>query len=726
MSTSRPLAGAAARRWWTWLAVALLCLAPAPAAGQGDALQPLRDQLEAARKLHDALEYESALPALDRVIAVLGARPASDAGVRALLVSAYELRALTKFGLDNREGARQDLAALLGLDPAHKLPPKVAGALLQMFEAVRKTSVGELRLTVDPPDALVTVDGTRVEDYTVPIGLAAGPRKLMATRGGYRTAERDLVIVPGAPLELALTLERVSSVFYVFTSPAGVEVTLDGVSRGRTAEGPPPERFRAVADKLGVPLERLSAPLVVDDVGSGRRVFELRRPCYVARDLPQEVGAPGDWELPVKMELAAATVKVTSNVNGADVLLNQQKKGVTPLVIPEVCEGPQVLEVISGFGRFVTRFEARAGATEEISADVAPALALVSVAGEASRVRGEDVRLLAEDLVGPARTLTVFAPPEAEVESALKEQRLSRDWLGFDADGKPVGQADSVSVRARQDASQQLAKRFGAQGVAGVTVLSGGDGRATLSLLAAGSGQPDVVEVSLGGSGVAETVAELDAGFEVLRPAIEAVTMDIADVTGAMVVAVEAGSQAAQAGLAPGQAIVGVNGVAVASIADLVRVLATQPVDQPLPFTVIDKAGATRTVSMPVLRRPKVVSMDDRMTRFNKLVLDLRFRLTTAKDPLEEMLLRLNLGVALMSLENWSEARRELQRVRLADGPGVSNGTVQYLLGRCFEEMGQVAEADQAYKAAAAVEGSLVTEFGPTVADAIKARASRR
>ena len=733
MSTSESRGGRArpgsTLRLWAragLIAVTLLGAAAGPATAQGDALQAFRDQLEAARKLYDDLEWESALPSLDSVIGALSARPSPDLDVRTLLVSAYELRARTRFGLENREAARQDLAALVGLSPAHKLPPNVAAAFSQMFEEVRKTRVGSVLVSVEPPDALVTIDGTRVEDVSAPILLAVGPRKVMATRGGYRAAERDLVVEPGGRQDVALTLERIASRVAVLTSPPEVEVTLDGVARGRTPAGPAPDTYQDSAGRLGVPLDRLSGPLYLDDVANGVRLFEFRRPCFVPVESRRQIDRPADLLLEMKLQLAAATVKVESNVAGAEVLVNGQSRGTAPLVLPEVCEGPQVLEVMSPVGRYIRRFEAHAGETLEIAADVAPALALTSLGGDETRVRGEDVRLLVEQFVAPARTLTVFAPASSEVDAALKEQRLPADWLGFDANGQPVGQADSVSAAARREASVQLARRFGAQGVAGVTLLPGGDGRATISLLAAGSSEPDVVDVALGAGSSPGVLADLDDEVAVLSPAIDAVTADIADATGAVVVGVEPGGPATQAGLAPGDAIVGVNGVAVASVAELGQVLAAQVSDAPVPFTVVDKAGATRTVSLPVLRRPRLVSIDDRMTRFNKLVLDLRFRLAGVKDPLEETMLRLNLGVALIRLSNWADARRELQRVKLPDGPGISNGTVQYLLGVCYEASNQPAEADQAFRAAAAIQGSLLTEFGPTVADAVQARDSRR
>ena len=83
--------------------------------------------------------------------------------------------------------------------------------------------------------------------------------------------------------------------------------------------------------------------------------------------------------------------------------------------------------------------------------------------------------------------------------------------------------------------------------------------------------------------------------------------------------------------------------------------------------------------------------------------------------------MRLNLAVALARVGAWTEARLELQRVRLADGPGVSNGTVQYLLGLAEDRMGNIAEAEAAWKLAAQTT-ALETEDGLPVKDLAEAR----
>ena len=62
--------------------------------------------------------------------------------------------------------------------------------------------------------------------------------------------------------------------------------------------------------------------------------------------------------------------------------------------------------------------------------------------------------------------------------------------------------------------------------------------------------------------------------------------------------------------------------------------------------------------------------------------------------------------------------------MQLPDRPGVGNGTVQYLLGVCADELGNRAEAEAAFRAAAATE-NLLTEDGPSVKELAEARLSQ-
>jgi Flp pilus assembly protein TadD len=86
--------------------------------------------------------------------------------------------------------------------------------------------------------------------------------------------------------------------------------------------------------------------------------------------------------------------------------------------------------------------------------------------------------------------------------------------------------------------------------------------------------------------------------------------------------------------------------------------------------------------------------------------------------------MRLNLAVGLMRLGNWPGALAELSKVQLPAGPGVSTGTVQYLLGLSYEALGQAAEAERAFRAAADT-ASLLTEDGPAVKELAERKLAR-
>jgi Flp pilus assembly protein TadD len=83
--------------------------------------------------------------------------------------------------------------------------------------------------------------------------------------------------------------------------------------------------------------------------------------------------------------------------------------------------------------------------------------------------------------------------------------------------------------------------------------------------------------------------------------------------------------------------------------------------------------------------------------------------------------LRLNIGIALMRLGNWEDARVELQRAALPDGRGVAQGTVQYHLGTCYDKLGRFAEAAQAWRKARD-SAAWLTEDGPPVKELAEAR----
>jgi len=93
------------------IAGAFLCVAITPAVAQVPVAAPppasIGDLLGQARVHYDSTRYEEALPLLDRAIGSLVSSASRDAATRELLVSAYELRARSRWGIGDRDGARR-------------------------------------------------------------------------------------------------------------------------------------------------------------------------------------------------------------------------------------------------------------------------------------------------------------------------------------------------------------------------------------------------------------------------------------------------------------------------------------------------------------------------------------------------------------------------------------------------------------------------------------------
>jgi membrane-associated protease RseP (regulator of RpoE activity) len=265
----------------------------------------------------------------------------------------------------------------------------------------------------------------------------------------------------------------------------------------------------------------------------------------------------------------------------------------------------------------------------------------------------------------------------------------------------------------RGEASAKLADTFNAQGVASVTLLD--DGRIILALLAAGSTAPDIIELRLDKpESVTSALDRLARTPAFFRPALGVTAVDVADVTGAVVVGLDPAMAAS--GLVAGDLIVAANGKPVPNVAALTAVLDDRKANDAVTLDVTAAGGAKKQVPLKTFMTPRLISMFEPGLLANRVLVDLRAQLAAAAtgDPVLQSTIRLNLAVALGRSGDWNSARTELQRVQLPAGSGVGEGTVQYLIGVAADQLGNRTEAEAALKKAMAA-GGLVTEDGPAV-----------
>ena len=702
------------------LLVFVLLVLSSAAFAQTDQLSNVKGLVDQARASFDNLDYENTIKALDSAIGAIEARPTPEA--RRLLPSAYDMRARAYFGLGKENEARADFVSLLKVEPGYVLTGQLSPRMLTMFDEVTKETVTQLQLTIQPADAEVLLDGTRIPS-SGQLPIAVGDHNLSVSRIGYKQASYPFTAVAGmATVVENLALERVATVFRFVTAPSGVEVVIDGISHGTTQPGPPPAEYAERAAKSGITASELSAVLTVTELPIGPHRITFRKDCYVQSQRQQNVDQLADYVLdPVKLDPAVATVSITSNQPGTLVLVDGLQRGVAPLTLSDVCEGQHLVELKSASGRFFQPIDARTGQKIAVEGTLRPAFALVSASGAASL--NTDLRATIEKQFSRSQSVTLFAPAADEAAKALAADKLPQDWLAFDANKRALGTAAEVAVVTRGELSARLSRQFEAQGIASVTVPSATNrNRLVVSLLASGSADPDVIDVDLDSpDSAARAVGRLDRGLSFFRPSLGVTVVDVVDLEGPVVVAVDPSGPAAKAGIQAGDVMLRANSQPVPDAGALQTLLAGRKAADSITFDLKDKAGAAKKADVTVAMTPRLIGLTDQSLLVNKILVDLRGRLQQPGDPITDSVMRLNLAVALARVGAWADARLELQRVKLNDGPGVSAGTVQYLLGLAAERMGNTAEAQAAFTAAAA-SSALITEDGLPVKDLAEAR----
>jgi hypothetical protein len=656
------------------------------------------------RRLFDALEYDQALPFLDRAISVLEPQASRDPASRTALISAFEMRARARFGIGNREGAVTDFRALLGLEPGFVLPEGVSPRVVAMLDEVRVATIGSIELTLDPLDAQLVVDGVPRPVGNGRLAVAAGAHTLRVSRLGYRPIDQPVTVLAGQNLPLRVALERTASVVTMVTTPPGAEVFVNGVSKGRTDPTVAPSTTAAVAAQLQVPVEQLAA-LVLTDLTTGTFDVEFRRDCYVTERRRISIGELGDLSVePVTLKPSVGALVLESEPAGATVLIDGDARGEAPATIDGVCAGTHVIEFRSGVGRSVERISLEPGASLTIKGRVRPGFALLSDdPGGAA-----DPRVAVERAFGAAETVVLYAPAADVLKEVITQSGATADWFGVGAlDAKPP-----IDLRERL---RRLAEGLGAQGLAWVQLVRPGGNEVRLALLTPGSTEPDEITVTLDSpDSVKQALDRLQTPLVLTRGSLGATMIDILDVKGAIVMEVDAGQAAAEAGLTPGDLVQQLDGQPVESALDLESKLGSRQPGQQVTLGVRTRTGQSQSLPVVLRRVPALVTASDRFQPANVTVAALRALLATMTDPELQPIVRLNLAAALLRAGDSAEALALLKDTTLPAGPGVSAGTVLYLLGEAALAQGDQASARQAWESASQAEGRL-TDDGPSV-----------
>src|SRR5262249_54902198 len=169
------------------------------------------------------------------------------------------------------------------------------------------------------------------------------------------------------------------------------------------------------------------------------------------------------------------------------------------------------------------------------------------------------------------------------------------------------------------------------QGIASVSVPASVDRPPLIvALLAAGSGEPDVIELRLDlPESASNAIARLDRAPSFFKPSLGLMTVDVADESGPVVAVIEANGPAGKAGIQAGDVLVKVNGQPVQDSVALAALLSGKTANDSLTLELKDRAGAAKHADVKVMLNPRLIGIADQTLLVNRTLVDVRSRLLT-------------------------------------------------------------------------------------------------
>jgi hypothetical protein len=668
------------RRFLSLLALPALAM-QAPAPDPAELLQQAKGLWTAQG------DREGAASKLEQAIALLSPRLAGlDDKERRLLCEAYNwLAVLDDRYPPHRARVSQHFQAILGLDPNFNLDRSATPARLNAaFEAERDARFVTVEVTVLPPGGTLSVNGKPAAPGT--LRLPAGAHVFGYSKASHKALEASRDLQAGKPHSLLLELTRVASTISFNVLPIGAEIVFDGKVLGKSSGQAGPEA-RQLAEGIGVPLEQLSAPFLIEEVLPGPHQMDVRSPCFKPKRIVIEAAsiAPiGDYPFnPIKLESSAARLSLTSPAKGGEAFLDGVPLGPLPLSQHLICPGRHSISVRFPAGGYGRTLDVPDGGTLVLEAVPKPRMAFLGMDGE-------------PDFPGRLRLETQFRElGHRLVEVAVLPVRL----------GESMEEAKSRTLGAKE-AELLLEARTRVR--AGVTLVD-------LSLTTP-EGLEERMEVKPLDQDPLEAFArKLNASLPLSEPGLGLVCLDVPGEPGPWVL--QASEAALKAGIVLHQPLTVIQGQPVTTQAEMKRVLAgvTEPI--------VSVLQGDRTITLPLAWHPLEIPLHTAGLSYPRVVAELRLRLASAS-PAEAGLLRLNLARALLHFEKPDRALEVLRGATLPVGPGVSMGTIAYLTGICLLRLGSVyiPEAIQAFNQALQDPGATLFGFGgPPVAPLARA-----
>lgn len=296
---------------------------------------------------------------------------------------------------------------------------------------------GQIHITVEPAGASVSCNDVVLATPPVTVTNApSGKHLIVVTKMGHEEVRKTVEIEPGQRVNIEVKLKPVRGLLLVKSDPEGAAVEIDGAYQGET-------------------------PLLVSNLTLGQYRMSLSSPGYTPKEVDLVLDKRTPRKIDIKLTSDSANITLTSDPEGARVILNGIDRGTTPCTVDSIPEGENTIELrLHGYESYKRSIKLASGESQQMDAVLTPlpaSLMIVSIPKGAriyidNQFRGEapvnmknlapgDYRIRAE-LPGhevTARTITL-----ARAQTLTEEFRLVGNTGTIELTTEPAGVLLSV------------------------------------------------------------------------------------------------------------------------------------------------------------------------------------------------------------------------------------------------------------------------------------------
>jgi len=547
--------------------------------------------------------------------------------------------------------------------PHHRLTsPFISPTIVKNFDAVRARIVGFIRLACNVEDPEIQ-SGTLMlkRDASGRYPIPGGEWTIVIRKVNHEPVTRQVTVPAGGEVTVEVSMTRTSAAIAIMTDPVGVSVFLDGVQVGETSGKASADYLKDHQDtvaELGLNPGTLSDYLVINGVAPGDHVVELKKPCYKPARLDlTNIELRDYYYKPIQLyrSIGYLIVEPGSPDETGDLFLDGRRVGTLPVNNLEVCSGKHQLKVAFENGTFIKTVEVAEGEHHMVRAVPKPTLLFAGI--QPIDENHLIINQVMDRLTAAFGKIELFNMERDDSYTSAIDRLRTGDEKVLAAIRESYGQSlvvfgveKRVKLKRYVDIFLLNTEMFHPE----QWTIDPSDSETMEALVRAVRDMPDLTEET------AHLVVVQDPDRN--QPIV--VKSLVPDVRPGDLVSALDGQEIADAqmfydGLKAPQAVL--------------RIL---------------RDGAEMEVTVPVVVQPVTLRQNLKSLSYNAAFLTFHSRMVFATNEVEKAAARLNLAMCYLRFREFERAFDTLSLIQLPDGPGVSAGTVAYLKGLCYQEIG--------------------------------------